>query len=47
MRRDLRWNLIKETYAEWSRHNAAQLGASLDDMQGRWDCGLERVGRDC
>jgi hypothetical protein len=20
---------------------------SLDDMQGGWDCGLERVGRDC
>jgi hypothetical protein len=22
-------------------------GKSLDDMQGRWDCGLEKVGRDC
>jgi membrane protein len=29
MRRDLVLNLAKDTYAEWSRHNAGQLGASL------------------
>ena len=24
-----------------------QLIGTLDNMQGDWDCGLERVGRDC
>ncbi len=29
MRREALVNVVKDTYAEWNRHNAAQLGASL------------------